>query len=122
VGNVYFSNYVRWQGKVREQFLAEKAPAVLAELQSGLELVTLAVECRYLAQLFPFDHVLIRMTLEAIEPTSARLRFKYFRLAGGAEQLVATGSQEIGACKDFDGERKCVSLPEPLLTALREYS
>ena len=40
VGNVYYVNYVRWQGRCREMFLRDHAPSVLVELQRGLALVT----------------------------------------------------------------------------------
>ena len=33
VGNVYYVNYLRWQGRCREMFLKENAAGVLAELQ-----------------------------------------------------------------------------------------
>ncbi|MDI5903918.1 acyl-CoA thioesterase, partial [Streptomyces sp. 12257] len=33
VGNVYYVNYLRWQGRCRELFLKQKAPAVLADVQ-----------------------------------------------------------------------------------------
>ncbi|HEY7592198.1 MAG TPA: acyl-CoA thioesterase, partial [Actinophytocola sp.] len=29
VGNVYYTNYLRWQGHCRERFLTEEAPDVL---------------------------------------------------------------------------------------------
>ena len=32
VGNVYYVNYLRWQGHCRERFLVEEAPAVLADI------------------------------------------------------------------------------------------
>ena len=37
VGNVYYVNYLRWQGRCREMFLSERAPDVLAELQDDLK-------------------------------------------------------------------------------------
>ena len=37
VGNVYFTEHLRWQGRCREMFLKEHAPEVLAErLEQGL--------------------------------------------------------------------------------------
>ena len=32
VGNVYYVNYLRWQGRCREMFLLEHAPDVLADM------------------------------------------------------------------------------------------
>ena len=28
VGNVYYTNFLRWQGRTREMFLAQKAPSI----------------------------------------------------------------------------------------------
>lgn len=121
VGNVYFANFVRWQGKVREQFLAEKAPGVMREMQSGLELVTLSVECRYLSQLFALDRVLIRMSLDSLTENSARMAFEYYRLSAGAEELVASGAQEIGAARTTPRGRAISVLPAVLREALAPY-
>ena len=45
VGNVYYVNYLRWQGRCREMFLKQLAPDVLAEVQDDLKLFTLKVDC-----------------------------------------------------------------------------
>src|ERR1035437_5697773 len=45
VGNVYYVNYVLWQGRCREMFLLEHAPSVLDELRDGLKLFTIKAEC-----------------------------------------------------------------------------
>ena len=66
VGNVYYVNYVRWQGRCREMFLLEHAPTVLDELRDGLKLFTISAECEYLAEATAFDEVAIRMRLEEL--------------------------------------------------------
>jgi enediyne biosynthesis thioesterase len=38
VGNVYYVNHVAWQGRVREMFLRDHAPEIIAELSRGLSL------------------------------------------------------------------------------------
>src|ERR671930_294956 len=54
VGNVYYVNHLRWQGRCRELFLRDHAPQVLADLESDLALVTVRVSCEYLAELVAF--------------------------------------------------------------------
>ncbi|HRI14808.1 MAG TPA: acyl-CoA thioesterase [Verrucomicrobiota bacterium] len=122
VGNVYFANYLRWRGKVREQFLCEKAPEILDEMRAGLELVTLAVDCRFQSSLFALDRVLIRMRLVTLTAKSARMSFDYYRATPAGEELVAYGSQEIGACRLIGGRRQSVELPQALATALADYA
>jgi enediyne biosynthesis thioesterase len=55
VGNVYYVNYLRWQGRCREMFLKEKAPSVLAEIQDGLKLFTLKAECELFSDITASD-------------------------------------------------------------------
>src|SRR5215469_12479117 len=63
VGNVYYVNYLRWQGRCREMFLKDRAPSVLEELQRDLKLFTLKVDCEFFAELTAFDELSIRMRL-----------------------------------------------------------
>src|SRR4051812_31507729 len=93
VGNVYFVNHLRWQGRCREAFLRDHAPDVLTDLKRGLRLVTLRCECDYLAELFVFDEVIVRMRLSHLGQTQLTLSFEYMRQSGTFEELVALGSQ-----------------------------
>src|SRR5205823_2948761 len=79
VGNVYYVNQLRWQGRCREMFLSEHAPGVLAEVARGLRLATVRCSCRYDDELNAFDEVVIRMTLLELRQTSLALAFDYFK-------------------------------------------
>lgn len=122
VGNVYFANHLRWQGRCREMFLCEHAPGVLSALTRGLALVTRRVSCEYLAELSAFDEVVIRMSLASIKHHYILMNFDYLRLAGGGEELVARGEQEV-ACMQREGDRLVPApVPAELRDALREYA
>ena len=116
VGNVYFTNYVAWQGRCRELFLRDHAPEVIAELSRGLSLATVSCACEYFAELAAFDEVVVRMRLAELVQNRMRLAFEYWRRKNGREELVARGEQQI-ACKRRDGEKL---LPTPVPTTLRE--
>ena len=107
VGNVYYANHVRWQGRVREMFLHDHAPDILRELEQGLSMVTTRVFCEYYSELFAFDEVLIRMSVG--EVTQSRVTMRYEYLCKG--QLMARGEQQI-ACLRKEGERM-VTTPVP---------
>lgn len=116
VGNVYYVNHLRWQGRCREMFLRDHAPEVLAELAHGLSLATVRCSCEYLAELFAFDTVTIRMRLGALTQSRITLVFEYWRNRDGAEELIARGEQQV-ACMRRNGEQL---VPTPVPGALRE--
>ncbi len=119
VGNVYFARYVSWQGRCRELFLRDHAPAVLDDLARDLRLVTTRVSCDYFAELQAFDEVTIRMTLSAASRTRVAMAFEYLR--GG--ELVARGAQEAACLKALeDGRFEPADLPAQLRDALGDYA
>lgn len=126
VGNVYYVNHLRWQGRCRELFLREHAPEVLRELGDGLALATVRCSCDYLSELQAFDEVLVRMRLAGMTQNRITLHFEYWRRApGGSEELVARGEQQI-ACMRRDaaagGAMVATAVPAALREALRPYA
>ena len=121
VGNVYYANYVRWQGRCREMFLRDNAPEVLAELSKGLALATVRVSCEYFSELYAFDNVAIRMSLGGMTQNRITMMFEYWRVSDDGEELVAKGEQQI-ACMQRQGEKLVPTpVPEPLRQALQPY-
>jgi enediyne biosynthesis thioesterase len=122
VGNVYYANYVRWQGRCREMFLQHHTPELLTDLSQGLSLVTTRVSCEYLAELFAFDEIVIRMHLEGLLQNRVTMGFEYWRCHGGSEELVARGEQQI-ACMRRNGTGLVpTEVPATLREALRAYA
>lgn len=122
VGNVYYVNHLRWQGRCREMFLREHCPEILDALTAGLALVTTRCSCEYYSELAPFDEVLVRMRLKEIAQNRVTMLFEYVRRAAGGEELVARGEQQI-ACMRRNGNRLAPApVPEVLREALRPYA
>jgi len=122
VGNVYYVNHLRWQGRCRELFLHEHAPEVLDELRQGLALATVRCSCEYFAELEAFDEVVLRMRLGEIAQNRITLLFEYFRLSSGGEELVARGEQQV-ACMRREGTRTVpTAIPAALRAALEPYA
>jgi enediyne core biosynthesis thioesterase len=119
VGNVYFVNYVRWQGHCREQFLLDHAPGLVGELQSGdMALVTVSCSVDYLAECFAGDMIKISMTQVdgSLGGNRVSVRFGYERDGS----MLATGSQTI-ACMRRSAATEELSpavVPLPLREAL----
>jgi len=121
VGNVYYVNHVRWQGRCRELFLRDHAPELLAEIGRGLALVTIKVSCEYLAELMAFDELVIRLRLAALTQSRVTMAFEYWRQRDGGEELVARGEQQV-ACMRRNGEQMApIPVPNELRDALRLY-
>jgi enediyne biosynthesis thioesterase len=124
VGNVYYVNYLRWQGRCREMFLKERAPEVLTDLmENDLKLFTLKVECEFLAEITAFSELSIRMRLLELGQTQIEFGFDYVRLdPDGQEVLIARGRQRA-ACMRGPNTRTVPSrVPEALATALAPYA
>jgi len=115
-GNVYYVNYLSWQGRCREMFLREHAPSVLQELQQGLALVTTHCSCDYLEELFAFDEILIRMTLGALAQSRLTVEFEYWR----GNTLVARGRQQVACMRRENGQMTPAALPVELRQALQD--
>ncbi|MER5426586.1 acyl-CoA thioesterase [Streptosporangium roseum] len=123
VGNVYYVNYLRWQGRCREMFLKLQAPEVLVDLQDDLKLFTLKVDCEFFAEITAFDELSIRMRLVDLTQTQIEFNFDYVRLdAGGGEALIARGRQRIACMRGPNTRTVPARVPEALGRALEPYA
>lgn len=122
VGNVYYTNHLKWQGRCREMFLREFAPDLLDSLRSDLALVTLSCSCEYLSELNAFDEVIVSMRLDEIVQNRISLLFDYSKVTGDGAVAVARGRQQV-ACMKRDGEGlKPTEIPTSLREALGPYA
>ena len=122
VGNVYYVNHLRWQGRCRELFLRDHAPDILAALKEDLRLITVRCSCEYLAELSAFDEVIVRMRLGAITQNRISLLFDYSRLTENGEEKVAKGEQQVAYMRCQDGHLAPTPIPNSLRTALEPYA
>ena len=122
VGNVYFANHIKWQGRCREMFLREKCPEVIEEIESGeLSLVTLNCKCDYLDEILAFDEIHIQMDLLSMEQHTVEMGFNYYKKAGNRSILVARGSQKIACMEKTETGYQAVKIPDSMRIALTPY-
>lgn len=115
VGNIYFANYVLWQGKCRETFLYEYCPDVIEAINNGLALITLDLSMEYVSQLFAFDKVEMRMSLHAQSDSRMLMHFEYYRAKeDGTFELIARGSQATAAMREENGRMMPTHFPDSL--------
>ena len=123
VGNVYYVNYLRWQGRCREMFLSQYAPDVLQELRVGgdLQLYTLQAECEFLLEITAYDQLAIRMRVEDLTQTQIGFGFDYVRTREGFEELIAVGRQRFACMRGPTGRARPARVPEALRKALSHF-
>lgn len=121
VGNVYFVNHLRWQGRCREMFLRDCAPGILPQLSLDLSLVTVRCSCEYLSELLALNELSVRLFLDDVVLNRILLNFEYWRIADFGDELVARGSQEIACMKRGLKGLEITSVPSELLRALEPY-
>ncbi|WP_344395495.1 acyl-CoA thioesterase [Actinomadura alba] len=122
VGNVYYTNYLRWQGRCREMFLKERAPEVLVDLQDDLKLFTLKVDCEFFAEVTAFDDISVRMRLIDLAQTQLEFGFDYLRLEPGGETLVARGRQRVACMRGPNNATAPARIPESMIRALAPFT
>jgi enediyne biosynthesis thioesterase len=122
IGNVYYVNLLRWQGRCRELFLRDHAPGILDDIARGLVLATTRCSCEFLREISAFDEVVVRMRFAGAAQNRLSMRFDYHRRAPEGEQAVARGEQEVAFLRRENGSAAPVPVPEELLRAARAYS
>ena len=121
VGNVYYVNHLRWQGRCREMFLRQHAPGVLKQLEDDLALATVRVSCEYFVELSAFDEITVRMSLASLAQNRVLMKFDYYRTSADGEQLVASGEQEIASMRRQGDRMVPTPIPEEMKVALQRY-
>jgi enediyne biosynthesis thioesterase len=122
VGNVYYTHFIRWQGRCREMFLHDHAPELLGELGQDFSMATTRVTCSYYQELAPFDEIVIRMSAGAVTQSRLTMVFRYYRaLPDGRETLVAEGEQEVVCIQRKAAGIEPIPLPELLVNAVTPY-
>ncbi len=122
VGNVYYVNHLRWQGRCREMFLRRYAPELVDDLRDGLCLATTRCSCEYLAELGPFDEIRVCMRLGEIRQNRITMCFEYWRSGPAGEELVARGEQQIAVMRRVGERTVPAPIPEALHTALKPHA
>lgn len=121
VGNVYYVNYLRWQGQCQEMFFVEHVPEIIDELRRDLNIVTLSSDCEFLSEISAFDELAIRMRLEVVTQTQIGFAFDYVCIRQETEELVARGRQRVACMREENGRAIPSRVPGSLRRALEHY-
>ncbi len=91
--SVYFLNYLKIAGVVRELWVRDCVPNFDRHLEDGLLLITRNVSCDFIKPLFVFDVIRCEMTVERLRITSAELVFHFYK--DNTDELHAMGRHKI---------------------------
>ncbi|MGK7878136.1 MAG: SDR family NAD(P)-dependent oxidoreductase [Xenococcaceae cyanobacterium] len=116
VGNVYFSNYYMWQGRIRDRAIYEMYPESFRGTGTQGQLRCLRTRVNHLREAMPFDPIYVRMSLRTLYERGINLFFEYFRVTpDGQRYKLATGEQDaVWLVEDEVGQSVAVPLPPPV--------
>jgi enediyne polyketide synthase len=96
VGNVYFSNYNKWQGALRDKYFYQIYPEIFKGTGQLGEWIPVRNSVHHLREAMPFDTILVEMSLAAKYKNGVKLFFEYFKLnEDGIKQKLAYGEQDV---------------------------
>ncbi len=116
-GNVYFANFIEYQGVVREKFLLANVPhlhQLMAEQK--IRLVTVDTYNRFIANAYFGDTLVVELTTSEIKAATCRLNIKFTNKATG--ELIGEGYQRICVVSE---KGKVIRIPEDFLGPLNFY-
>lgn len=91
-GVVYFANFVKWQGMVRELIMRHKCDFKQV-MSRSLQMITHSCSVKFSGHLYFGDVVRIEVQTKQVLPTSFVMLFQYFN--DETDGLVATGEQKV---------------------------
>jgi phytoene dehydrogenase-like protein/acyl-CoA thioesterase FadM len=95
VGNIYFSNYYLWQGRVRDHFINEIASEYFSGSGKQGELRCIRCKVNHLNEAMPFERIGVSMYRTAIYKRGVKLYFDYYRVGpNGDRKKLGHGEHE----------------------------
>jgi acyl-CoA thioesterase FadM len=95
VGNIYYSHYYHWTGRLIDRYFHAIAPELFtAEGHLG-EFRCVRSRVRHLREAMPFDSIDIVMALHAVYARGIQLRFDFYKLGANGQRIkLAFGDYE----------------------------
>lgn len=116
-GNVYFSNFIEYQGTIREEFLLASVPDLHNMLaKNQIRLVTIDTYNKFISNAYFGDVLLLELTTSDIKAATCKLNITFKNKATG--KLVGKGYQRFCV---VSSKGKVVRIPDALLKPLDFY-
>jgi len=114
--NMYFLNFFKLQGIVRELWVKDCVNGGLEDLSNGLLLITKDAKCDFIKDFFLYDEITVKYYFSKIGRTNASLVFEYYNTRN--KELHAQGNQTIVFA---DHTHKVIKMPENWREAVEKY-
>ena len=115
--NMYFVNFFKIQGIVRELWVKDAVKDATESMNNGLILITKSASCNYYKDFYLYDNIRVEMQIKNIGKASGELVFYFYNSKSG--ELHAEGNQQIV----FAGPgHKICRIPNNFLEAALKYS
>jgi acyl-CoA thioesterase FadM len=119
VGNIYFSNFFIWQGRILDKFIHSVAPELTRPGGGAGELACVSTKIDFLREAMPFDEINVELGVRKVYECGADLEFTYYRAeSNGSEVKLASGLQSAIWLNRRATGRDPSPLPESLRDAL----
>ncbi|MCG8638064.1 MAG: acyl-CoA thioesterase [Desulfobacterales bacterium] len=116
-GNVYFSNFIEYQGVVREKFLLANVPDLHDLMASqSIRLVTVDTYNRFISNAYFGDTLVVELTTSDIKAATCQLNISFKNKATG--QLLGEGYQRFCV---VSAKGRVIRIPENFLGPLNFY-
>ena len=116
IGNMYFANHFKIQGKTRELWMNRCVKNADSHLADGLILITKSAHCDYIKGYYLNDEIVCRMTVENIRKASFKLKFEFYH--GESNEIHALGWQDIVFA---NSSHEICRIPDDFLSAAHKY-
>ncbi|UXI69474.1 SDR family NAD(P)-dependent oxidoreductase [Tahibacter amnicola] len=114
VGNIYFSNYYHWQGRLLDRFLFGLSSDYFRAGVATSDLHCIDTRIEHLREAMPFDDIEVVMGLEGLFENGVRLHFDFYRVgAGGDRAKLAFGVSDFAWVVDADNAAGALTAPLP---------
>ena len=116
-GNVYFSNFIEYQGIIREKFLLSAVPDLHEMLaRTSIRLVTVDTYNKYISNAYFGDTLLVELTTSEINAATSRMNITFINKATG--ELIGQGYQRFCV---VSATGKVMRIPDEFLRPLDFY-
>lgn len=119
-GVAYFSNFVKWQGMVREEYFVSTVPEwqdIMKEVSSGkVNMITVEEHSHFIQHAYFGDTITIHLRTANLKRFSFDMIFKVYR--NSTEDPIYDGWQRL-AFDDYQGH--FIPIPEPMRKSIANH-